>query len=70
MSRQKDEASAPRPGEAASTDAPSHLPPDLQQANVSNAKKVEEDVVEPIQQYREGRRQPRRKSSTSSTPKQ
>jgi len=58
MSRQKDEGTAQRPGAAAE---PSHLPPDLQQANVSNAKKVQEEIVEPIQQYREGRR--RRKTS-------
>lgn len=46
---------------AGAADAPSSLPPDLQQANVSNVKKLEEEVA-PIQQYREGRR--RKKPAT------
>jgi hypothetical protein len=62
MSGQQHESNAQQRGKTAE---PSDLPPDLQQANVSNAKKVEEDVVEPIQQYREGRR--RRKTSPNRT---
>jgi len=71
MSAKKDEGDSShtrRPGENGSPPAGSHLPPDLQQANVGNVKKLEEDVAppEPIQQYREGRR--RRKPA--SPPKQ
>ena len=66
MSAKKDEpGNARRPGQEQVEPPASHLPPDLQQANVSNARKVEEDIApaaEPIQQYREGRR--RKKPST------
>jgi hypothetical protein len=45
-----------RPGEV----GPSHLPLEVQKAKVIGAKQIEEEIVEPIQQHREGRRQARK----------
>ena len=45
-----------RPGE---TEA-SHLPPDIQKAKVIGAKQIEEELIEPIQQHREGGRRKRK----------